>query len=558
MFILNKNLSKTEIFIIVAASVLPWLPILLTSFINDDYQIIGFHSSVTISSLLKPFYSPDISGFYWRPLGNFLHVLTLLITGFSAFAFRFGNLALYSLCTVQLARTSVKLGLNKNAAFAAAVIFALLPSHSYMIGWIASKGEFLLTILILLSVQYYYESFKDYNKSYRYLTASFVLFAAALLVKELAFALVFVPAAVMVLRWDFTKKNFLRAAMHTAAAALTVSAVLVIRHFIVGGNPFTSPHFHDRNVFLLIKNYFVYAVIGFFNPEFFEIFYSLYFAVPLILVIKLVVLFAVFLIYKNRKEFQQEKRILIFGLVWFTIFILPVLPVLMRWYPFTASIGLVWIVSIVFKKVTKGERLFYIVLAIVAVCLAGYNFNGSMDWYRAGKKMDGIILQIPNIERIPQGDPLRKNEMIPQGDPLRKIDSLLVFGSPDKLCRIPLMKLGVQQTFEYALKKKLEVAAPLRSELNSENTRIEFIKRIGNKLFFRITDGVFIAEGGRYELGQKNSESSAEIDKVKVKIITSFKNSLPESVAEVEVDGKYGNYLMVYFDGTRFLPLNDR
>lgn len=528
---MQNKLSKTEILLIFAASILPWLPILFTSFLNDDYQIIGFHQNISFYQLLKPFYTPDISGYYWRPLGNFLHVLTLLVTGFNAFAFRFGNLALYSLCCVQLASTSVKTRLDKKAALFTALLFALLPSHSFMIGWIASKGEFLLTILILLTYQNYITGISSTEEK-KPLIKALLFFVAALLVKELSFAMVFLPAAVFILRGSYVKKDFTTAVKHTAVILLLIFAYLAIRFFIAGGSPFSSPHFQDKNVFSYAKNYFIYIVISFVPPELIEAFLSSGLRIALAAGMALSAAIILFFIYRNKKVLASENKNILTGIFWFTIFIAPVLPILMRWYPFTASIGLVWIIAIMFTKITAIKKTYY-VFPVLLTALAVSNFYSSLNWYSAGKKMDSIVAQLAEDKNI------------------AACDSVLVLGSPDKLNSIPLMKLGVQQTFEYALKKKIEVFAPLRSELHTDKARIEIVKTDSNRVVLNITDGLFLAEGSRTAMKKSRIELD-EIDKVKIKIINSGGDNTAITTAEITINEKYRNYKLLYFNGEKF------
>jgi|GEM_PF-2900249 hypothetical protein len=539
VFKLQKSFTKRETLVIIAAAFLPWLPVIFTSFLNDDYQIIGFHQNVNFFSLLKPFYSADISGFYWRPLGNFLHALTLLLFGFTPFAFRLGNLLLYSLCCFQLSRASLKLGLTKNAALITALLFAVIPSHSYMIGWVASKGEFLLTFLILLSIQYYFSANEKDAVNKRALKISVLYFAAALLVKELAFAMVFIPALYFIVSGVYDKKSARRALAHTAAAAAIVLTALAVRFVVVGGVPFSSPHFQNKNVFSLIKNFFIYIVISFVNPELIE---SLYAHKLAALVLAASIAAAVIvLLAGNRKIIFTEKRNLLLGAGWYVVFIIPVLPILMRWYPFTASIGLVWIIAVVYDKLFSGKKYFYPVLFFVIAALAICDFTAMLDWYSAGKKMDNIVAGIKS------------------SDSFKEKDSILVLASPDKVKDIPLMKLGVQQTFQYALKRNVEVFAPLRAELNSNQARIEITGQNGNTIRLKITGGLFLPEGDRPDFTNPNGELSADVNNVKIKITNTNRGSNSSvSNSEIYIDERYKNYLIVYFNGQGFTPVTKR
>jgi len=522
---MSAKFSKKELLLIVLVSILPWLPIAFTSFLNDDYQIIGFHTGVNLGTLFKPFYTTDISGFYWRPLGNFLHVLTLLVFGFSHVAFRIGNLALYSLCCVQYAHTSLKMGLNKNAALTSAIIFALLPAHGFLTGWIAAKGEFLLAIFLLLTVQNYYTALKQNSfKNYGY---AYLFFCLALLVKELAFAVMFVPAMFWIANGR-NKTDVKKTVQHTVVAVATILFYLFARYLIVSGTPFTSPHFYNKNIFGYAVNFFVYCVISFINPEMLSGRYSVIAVLGLVAIIAGVA----YCWYANRKEIAKEKYYFMLGALWFVVFIIPVLPTLMRWYPFTASAGLVWIPAIALSKAFENKKNIRKIFAIAAILVAAYNFNTMLAWYNAGIKMEGVIKQI-------------KNSNI-----MHAKDSILVFASPDKISNVPFMKLGVEQTFEYALQKKAEVFAPLRAELDGKDSHTDLLSANDTVVVLNLEKGAFLPEGDRLNGWKKEKEKYADVDKIKMKI-TASKN-FQHSRAEISIDKKYKNYLRVYFDGNRF------
>jgi hypothetical protein len=528
----QNKFTKTEIIALLAVSIIPWLPVLFTSFLNDDYQIIGFHANIDASSLLKPFYTPDISGYYWRPLGNFLHVLTLYVTGFSAFAFRAGNFALYALCSLQLAFLMLKAGISKRIALYSAALFALLPSHGFIIGWIAGKGEFLLFILLLLFAQYYIIPPKGNNGRKQFFYA-YLFFAAALLVKELAFAVVFVPAARFALKGHYTKERLYKCLKHTLAFLAGIALYLFIRGAVAGGTPFSSPHFHDKNPLNYIKNYLIYLIISFVPPELPEKLLSAGMLTATAVLLAAVSLI-LFVIYKKRIEIRKEQKIILAGAAWFTVFIIPVLPTLMRWYPFTASAGLILIIAALIPAAAGGaRRAGYVFFIPLIILLAGYDFYMSMNWRRAGEKMDSIMAQIPKTENI------------------FTADSVLTLATPDKLNDIPVMKLGVQQTFEYALGGRREVFAPLRAEIETPAAKTRLISVNGNKIKLELTGGAFLPEGGRLA-GKKRGELSDEIDGVKIKISAVSSGNSLISYAELEIAERYKNYLWLYYDGEKF------
>jgi 4-amino-4-deoxy-L-arabinose transferase-like glycosyltransferase len=535
---MQNNLQRKDYLLILLTAVIAWLPIIFTSFINDDFQILGWHSGAGAALLFKPFVTTDVSGFYWRPLGNILHTITLLLFGLNPLAFRLGNLLLYAFCSFLIAHTGLKLGFSKNAAFVSALIFSVLPAHEILVGWIAAKGEILVAVFILVCINLYYQAFQE-SGSHKNLLTGFIFFILAILVKELAFALVLIPFLILFSFGNINKENFKKAFLHFLAGIISIILILLLRRMLLGNNPFLSPHFTASKPSSWLLNIILYIPLSFATPEMLENLAPNSGSILLYSIFGIIFLFVAVLILSGLKKINKDNfRSLIFPLMWFIIFIIPVAPVLMRWYPFTASIGLVWIVVSLIEKNNFLPKIKHLGILLVAVAVIGmgiYDFVISLDWYRSGRKMDTIM------------------ENLKTDSNLINTPDILLMAVPDKYKNVPLMKLGVQQTFEYALdKKNLEVFSPLRI-LSTANSKIE-TRRISTRHYLlTAVDAVFYCEGKSREIGA-GSLIRTDLDGVQLII----KNYVPGqiekiSTADVIINSRYDNYSRLYYDGNKFV-----
>ena len=141
--------------LIIIASVLPWLPAANIGFLNDDYQIIGWHQAETFMECFMPFTEPNVVESYWRPISSLSYSITLWLFGFEPAAFHVTNLVLYTVCCLLLGYFLLSLGFSRKSAILSMVLFSVLPSHEIVVAWIAGRYDLIACIFILLSALFY-------------------------------------------------------------------------------------------------------------------------------------------------------------------------------------------------------------------------------------------------------------------------------------------------------------------------------------------------------------------------------------------------------------------
>lgn len=537
---LIKNFIKKHPYqTVFISAVIAWLPVLFIPFINDDYQILGYHAGKGWISLFRPFFTPDVSNFYWRPLGNLLHPLILLTAGFHPFTFRVSSLILYALCCMLVARAGEKLGIKRTFSVYGAILFAVLPSHEYQVAWIADHGESLVTIVLLAAFVKYMDALKENNSGIKSAAFFYFLLLLAALIKESAFAGVLIPVTALLAGRDLSRRKVLRVLRDAAIGALIIVCILLYRWHFIGGTPFSSNHFSHSGIFSWAVNFFIYIPLSFLSPESLELaagaprILLAFFAVIIILVI--------YLTFKYRRLLKPGRHhmwSLAASLSWFIIFIIPGLPNLMRWYVFTASIGLIWALSAAGESILGNafpKKVLPVVFIILILASSAYDFSLMLRWGSTGRRVDMALGSLRS---------LREDV---------KADSVYVWATPDKLTRIPMMKLGVQESIQWGLMdKRITVISPLRSEMSSFESRINLVEKTDTSLVFHIVNGRFLPFGGESRAVIKNESSESEAEGVRVKIKTFLnENNIPQSIAGVYFKKPLGKP-QLYFDGKEF------
>lgn len=534
-----KKLSHVSYLLIIIAASIPWLTILFVPFVNDDFQILGFHSVKSFTDIFSPFFQSDISGYYYRPLGNFLHSLTIYLFGFDSFYHRLVNMILYILLTVSVALTGKEIGLSEKGAVIAGLLFAVLPSHDLLLAWNALKGESLLIILLLWSFIFYKKYVELDRIIYFYL--SLLLSLLAMLTKELAFASVLFPFFIFFFFNENKNVTLKKSLINSISFLLLIVLVFILRTAVESGNPFMSGHFNNSPL-TMILNFVLYIPASFLTPDLMErIYYSFTDFSSLISFIVIILFFVLIFFAVFIKNKVTENKLILFTLAWFIIFILPVIPTFMRWYVFTASIGLIWLLAFTLDKflLIYPKKIFLAPLLIIFHLAMLADFKITHSWKDAGTKMD------------------RLNENIYENKNLITNDTIYVWALPDKINGAPIMKLGVTQTFWFFTgNKNLDVNAPLRCEINSTESYIEYKVVDENEFQLKIIGGRFLLHGGRsrsHFIDEKIEHSDNGFN-ISIENIVDA-NGLPIGNATIKISSELINYFNLYYNGEDFLPV---
>jgi len=517
-----------------------WLPVLFVPFLNEDYQILTFHKATGIFSAFEIFWQPDVMSPYWRPVTDFLWEIIKVVVGFNPLLFKINSLVTYILCSVLVMFTLEKIGLEGKYSLLGGLLFGLLPSHELQVAWIADNCESLATIFLLLTFINYLNLYDENKKRPKYLFLTITFFILGILTKESAFAGALIPVVVFVFRNNFSKQKLIQMSRDTLIGAGIILFTLLYQSIVLGSTPFSSRHFAGGGIITYIVNFLIYIPLSFSPPEILE-----YLANNMTLAIIIVCLFCLilFLVIKQLKKINpSDYKVEILGLSWFIIFVIPALPTLMRWYTFTASVGLIWFLIALTKKLAQDSRWRTFIIAFFILAVASFSifdFSRMMKWVESGKKVEYAVTSLQELN----------NKLTS--------DTIYVWCSPDKAEMIPMMKLGLQQTFQWALRSNVEVLSDLKAELNSfDNSKIELISQTNNSFIFKLDNGRFLLTGGKSRAIIKPEKIYENISGIIYSINTYFdKEKVPHSIAEITFNKKLAGD-QIYFDGDKFIKIN--
>ena len=533
-------LGKYKYHIIIIVLIVVWLPILFVPFLNEDYQILTFHNTTGIFSAFGVFWQPDVMNPYWRPVTDFFREIIKGVAGLNPFVFKVNSLITYIICSVLVTFGLEKIGIRGNYSLIGGLLFGLLPSHELQVAWIADDCEPLVTIFLLLTFISYLNLYDEEEKQSKYVFMTIVFFLLAILAKESAFAGVLIPAMVLVFRNDFSKKKLFQIFRDISIGIGIIVLTLGYRLIIFGNTPFSSRHFTGGGVIKYMTNFLIYLPLSFSPPEILEsLANNLTLSILIVCLFCLILFFAVKQLMKIR---TANYKIEILGLSWFIIFIIPALPTLMRWYSFIASVGLIWFFIALTKKLVQNFiwRKFLTVLFFLAVIsFSIFDFNRMLKWVESGKKVEYAMTSLQKID----------NNLTS--------DTLYVWCGPDKAEMIPMMKLGLQQIVQWALKNNVEVFSDLKAELNSfHNSKINLISQTNNSFVFQLDNGRFLLNGGKSSSIIKSERLYENTGGIIYNIKTYLDNEkVPHSIAVITFRKRLVGD-QIYFNGNKFVKID--
>ncbi|ROL58425.1 hypothetical protein D9V84_01475 [Bacteroidetes/Chlorobi group bacterium Naka2016] len=491
-----------------------WFKSFSLDFYNDDYQILSFAQENFSKNPLKVFTSQDVSNFYFRPLPNLLHTTTLVLFGYNPLPFHILNFLLYLALVYTLYFFLLRLTSNETLTFCSTLLFALLPSHDLFLVWIASIGDILASLFILLS--FYFLLFGSNKNALAF--ALFFFFLSGLSKESTILA----PFLSIALSFIFTdRKTILR--RYTVFTLLVLIFLFAYRHLVLDINILQSPNAQNFSPGSLL-NIFVYPFV-IVVPTFASTIEN-----PLGLILNFIFLLAtlsllvLFIFHKREKNLKA----IYLGLLWYVFFVLPAVPLFMRWYSLLPSLGLLFVATEFLKQIkTKTMLVFLVPLFLILSVVDYYSVSG---WKKANSFAQNILNEIADLDT-------------------KGKDKMLLWFFPQYYNNYPILRSGVQQAINFHRKAKLnEVLLPI-SIAFKETTRIETLNVKGDTLAFKVRNAkVFLFSRNDNITNTANLNN----DYYTLNIIRQNQN---EFLVRIHFHQTKTEYLNYYFNGTSFTPL---
>lgn len=510
---MSKYLSRQEWALLFGAALLPWLPMLFVSFLNDDFQVIGAFRAETLGEVFAQLTSQHVWGFYWRPVPAFLYALMHYIYGFYPAGYHLLNLTAYSGSVLALALLLLNVEFSKRVALLTAVLFALLPSHELAAGWLSGLPE-PLSLFFLLLAAVLCADYLNNSHTAKAMLMPLLPFLLALGSKEVTYTGFLLPLLLLA-ALPYSREMLGKALRLTGLFVLTEAVFLLYRFTVIGSNPFNSGHIQGFNPVEWLQHLLLYVPVSFLPPSVLESLSASGTMLPQLLFLLLTAAVFLLILISRRELSAVPTRRLLFGAGWFLLFIIPVVPTFMRWYVFVASAGLTLFAALILDALIRRlgqRRQLYWIAGLIAAVMVFYSFRISLNWVEAGERTDRLVTNI-----------ILNREYV-------KSDTVYVWGAPDKMKGVPVMKLGLQQTFQFALERDdIKVESPLRFEAEEFNHKV-MLEAANDSLFS------LVAVGGRFvPLGSRTSAPA---------VMDSF--TLEQKGYSIEVEtGMSGNDVLV-------------
>lgn len=278
------------------------------------------------SVFTQPFSTPTVEWqvSYYRPVTTLSYVLNHWLSGNRPFSYHLLNVLLHGMASVEVFLLTLAVFGSAGAALAAAVLFALHPAHVPSVAWVSGRTDSLCAVFLLAALLFYAMA-RTRRRPWKLKALSLACFVAALGSKEAAFLF---PAAVLLL--DLCRAGFsLRAAIRQADKLYYGMVLALLGAFVAAHHAITSHHGGGLSAATLLAGLqtsplrlsmylrslcFPFGLSGFYLAEETTVRAVLLGYIPAAALLALA-------------TWRRRDRMVLFGILWFVVFLVPVLNV---------------------------------------------------------------------------------------------------------------------------------------------------------------------------------------------------------------------------------------
>ena len=355
-------------------------------------------------------YFTDASGFFYRPGTKTYFLLMYSAFGLNQAAYHIVSILLHFIVTALIFLVARKVLKDTRLSVFAAFVFVMLSSYSEATFWIASIGHLVYAMFALLSL--YLFILWDEKKKISYFLISLLCIAAGLLFQEAA---AITPLLIIAYKLTIGGGNVKSLAAKKAYYALLFAPVflyLVVRFFAhshwSGGDYNYDLLMLPFNIFGNAVGYIMLSLLGPMAMSIYEPLRNIskthiIFAIPAMIAI----IAGIFIFYSKIKKVlsHDEKRIIVFGLLFMVIVVMPFLGLgnITSRYTYLVSFGFVLLFAIFVKKLytfllsngrdiaMAGTSLFVGIFLLLQI-IQSQQIKG--DWYEAGLRVNKVMVGV--------------------------------------------------------------------------------------------------------------------------------------------------------------------
>ncbi len=192
-FILEKfSLRSLALIVAAVAGLLYWRVVGFEFVTYDDYdliyeneQFLAHPGNAFTAFTTNAFTTHRTEGFYYRPILLATFVVEYQIWGLHPAGYHAVNLLLHALTSALVVLLLVRLGTSRTIAALGGFLFALHPVQTESVAWISGRNDILLALFVICSA-YFYLLYRQSAGRPRWLALSICFFVLALFTKESA------------------------------------------------------------------------------------------------------------------------------------------------------------------------------------------------------------------------------------------------------------------------------------------------------------------------------------------------------------------------------------
>jgi tetratricopeptide (TPR) repeat protein len=325
---------------------------------------------------------------YYRPVQTLSFMVDAQISGEKPSAYHFSNLLYHILTVIALFFLLRILGIKNNLSFFLAMLFSVHPLFTDAIAWVVGRGDILAGLFGIAAFISFIKYDETKKKIYFYLHS--ILFALALFSKEISAVL---PIVIIFYYW-FVKKNKYKT--RELVPFLIIWSLVVLSFFYLRDRFLNPQDILSFNSFIInlpqVPIYFakLFLPFGLSPMPVFTVFYT---AIGIII-------FVILCIYILKFK-SDNKVLLVFGFIWFLVFILPGMFLRMplgknhfeylECRVYLPSVGIfiatgIFLTEIIKKNTTRILQISFILLIIIfSVMTFTYSkdFSGPLQFYNS-------------------------------------------------------------------------------------------------------------------------------------------------------------------------------
>lgn len=407
----KKNLY-TVIIIIAVLGIFSYSSSLNNAFTNwDDEEMVVNNPSVrslSLPSLLKTFTTFHHS--HYHPLVNISYAIEYKFAELNPFVYHLTNLIFHLLNSVLVYLVLFRLFRNNFIAALVSILFAVHPLHTESVAWITERKDMLYAFFYLLAILFYL--FNKETKTKKYDVYVYLFFIISCLSKASA---VTFPVILLVVDYFFEKKLSLKN-VKEKIPLFVISILFGIINIMaqyekpLSGSLMEIPQFDFLSKILIVfynYSFYLYKAVV---PMNLSAFYPypdpaesglplVFWAAPFITGL------VIYAVYMSRKY----STIIVFGMLFYSVTILPVLQIVPVGRAITADrfaylpllgilVILTYLLYYLYNNLLKSQALKKVFLGILAVIVIGLAFltrNQSMIWESSMTLYTDMVKKFP-------------------------------------------------------------------------------------------------------------------------------------------------------------------